>query len=117
MWQAVSQLTPLGARAGQADWAEQAVTQDWMEDLDMHKSQGNLLAETKKCRPSLRTLGHCCSRDARGQADPTRQRPSLLDRLPSSVASGQPGQKQTQCHILVPFKTVASFTIIIIIIF
>lgn len=42
--------------------------------------------------------------------------PSLLDGLPSSVAPAQPGQDQTQCQAAVPFKTVASFTIIVVVI-
>lgn len=112
MWQAVSQLTPLGARAGQADWAEQAVTQGWMEALDTRKSQGNLLAEARKCRLRLQTPGRCCSRAAEGQAHtpaafPARQAARLRG---FSTARA----KSYSCHILVPLKTVASFIIIII---
>lgn len=56
------------------------------------------------------------SHNAEGQADPSHPLlplPSFLGGLPSSVASVQPEQLQTWCHMVVPFNTVTSFIFII----
>lgn len=49
----------------------------------MHGSQGNLLAETRKCVSSVQMqgqgTGHSCCHNTEGQADPSHQRlPCLL---------------------------------------
>ena len=88
-----------------------------MRGLDPHESQGNLLAEARKCVLSVQVQGQGTTMRRGRQTPHTSQLlpvPSLLDGLPSSAAPAQPGQDQTQCQAAVPFKTVTSLMIIII---